>query len=299
MARTNSRRLKAVKNTAIYAVLRILIFLVKILGRKVSLWLARLLALLAFHCAAGERRKMEAHLSLAFGNSLTDRERKAIGKKTFINIARNLADAVLMERMLRKDPDRCMRVENLDIARRALGRGRGIVFLTAHLGCFEMMPPRFSLLGFPLIVIGARIYDERLNAVIARHRRLFDVQYVERDDDIRTIVRGLKEGRAFGVLCDLNTRGESREVPFFGVSARTLSGPFKLALKYGAALIPVFTLRGEDHCQHAALYPEIVPEGKSLEEKIIFSMRAYHRLLEDIIRKNPDQWIWMHERWKS
>jgi len=299
MVRTNSRRLKAAKNTAIYAVLRILIILVKILGRKFSLWLARLLALLAFHCAAGERRKMEAHLSLAFGNSLTDKERKSIGKKTFLNIALNLVDAVLMERMLRKDPDRCMEVENPDIARRALERGGGIVFLTAHLGCFEMLPPRFSLLGFPLIVIGARIYDERLNALIARNRRMFDVQYVERDNDIRTIVRGLKEGRAFGVLCDLNTRGESREVPFFGIPARTLSGPFKLALKFGAALIPIFTLRGPDHRQYAALYPEITPEGNSLEEKIIFSMQAYHRLLEEIIRKNPAQWIWMHERWKS
>jgi KDO2-lipid IV(A) lauroyltransferase len=299
MARTNSRPWKTAKNTAIYILLRVLIVLIRVMGRKPALLFARLLAVPAFHCAAGERKKMEANLSLALGNTLTDRERRSVGKRTFIHAAQNLADAVLMERMLRKDPDQCMTVENQDLARRALERGGGIVFLTAHLGCFEMMPPRFSLLGFPIIIIGARIYDERLNALIARHRRMFDVQYVERDNDIRAIVRGLKEGRAFGVLCDLNTRGESRDVPFFGFPAQTLSGPFKLALKFGAALIPVFTLRGEDHRQHAALYPEIVPEGKSLEEKIIFSMRAYHRLLEEIIRKNPAQWIWMHERWKS
>jgi Kdo2-lipid IVA lauroyltransferase/acyltransferase len=125
------------------------------------------------------------------------------------------------------------------------------------------------------------------------------VRYVQRDGDIREILRGLRNGGGFGVLCDLNTRGEAQSVPFFGRPARTLSGPFKLAIRAGAAMIPTFARRAPDGSQVVTVHPEIIPTGNTIEEKIIFSMESYNRLLETFIRKDPAQWIWMHERWKS
>jgi KDO2-lipid IV(A) lauroyltransferase len=210
-----------------------------------------------------------------------------------------MIDAVLIKRLLTKSPERIMRVEGLEIGQKALKRGKGVVFLTAHMGCFEMLSPRFSQLGFPTMVVGTSIYDPRIDALVAENRAHFNVEYIPREGDLRSIIRGLRHGKAFGVLCDLDTRVESLFIPFFGRPAKTPVAPFKLALRTGAAMIPIFAQRQPDGAQQVTLYPPIEPLAQDNEAGLIEVMTTYNRILEDLIRRDPAQWIWMHNRWKS
>lgn len=290
---------KRIKNTLIYFGVRLLILKIKILPRKGALLFGRILARAGYALAYGERAKIHRNLTLAYGEKLSAAERDTIGRAVFRNAAQNLVDAILMPRLLTANPSETIHITGLEIARQAFERGKGVIFLTAHTGCFEMLPPFFSLEGFPLTVIGARIYDDRLNRLIAGNRKSFGVTYLERGEDLRTLISTLKSGGCFGVLCDLDTRVESLFVNFFGTPAKTVVGPFKLGIKYGAALIPVFGARTKDHLQQVRVLPEIFPEGKGPDARIKNAMETYNRLLEDFIRQDPTQWIWMHDRWKS
>jgi KDO2-lipid IV(A) lauroyltransferase len=291
--------LKRVKNTFIYLSIRFLVPLVKLLPRAVSLGMASMFSRSVYWLARSERKKMETHLGYAFSKAYGQAEVRTIGKRVFKNIAHNLVDAVLMKKLLIKNPSKYMSIENLDIATKALKDKKGIIFLTAHLGCFEMLPARFSLLGFPMIVTGARVYDPRINRLIVEHRSIFKITYIQRDQDVRQVIQGLRAGKALGVLCDLDTRIESRFINFFNRPAKTPMGPFRLGVKMNVPMIPIFTVRQENGTQQVTLYPPIAPNGKNFDEKVGSVMVAYNNLLETIIRKDPAQWIWMHERWKS
>ncbi|OGJ94146.1 MAG: hypothetical protein A2487_11810 [Candidatus Raymondbacteria bacterium RifOxyC12_full_50_8] len=290
---------KRVKNTAIYLAIRAAAACIGVIPRGASLCAATWLARAAYQLAAHERNKMDANLARAFGPELTEKDRRAIGERVFANITANLVDAILMKQLFTQAPGRYMAVRNLEIAHTALAAGRGIIFVTAHTGCFEMMPPRFSLLGFPILVLGAPSFDERVSRFIARNRGLFNVTYLERQESPRAVLSWLKQGRALGVLCDLDTRVESRFVPFFGQPAKTVMGPFKLGVRTGALLIPVFTERMADNTQRVTIHPPLEPRGHAEDEKITSVMTQFNTLLEQVIRNDPAQWIWMHDRWKS
>jgi KDO2-lipid IV(A) lauroyltransferase len=290
--------LKKLKNDLIYLAVRVLVALVRALPRFASLFLARVLAWPAYFLARGERRKMDRNLELALGSTYSQQARARIGRRVFLNIAQNLVDAVLVERLLARDPDRYIEIRGLGHAQKALEQGRGVIFLTAHTGCFEMLPGRFSQLGFPIAVMGARIYDPRLNDLITRNRRLLNVTYLQRDGDLRAMVRHLRAGRAFGVLCDLDTRVESEFITFFGRPAKTPAGPFRLGIKLNVPLIPVFTVRAGRGVQAVTVYPPIEPKGSAPGQRVAHAMNEYNRLLESLIKTDPAQWIWMHERWK-
>ncbi|MBL8026408.1 MAG: lysophospholipid acyltransferase family protein [Fibrobacteres bacterium] len=287
---------KKLKNDLIYIFIRLLVFNVRLMPRQLSLFTARLLSKILWILFRKEREKTLRNLQSVFGTSISP---DLTGRKVFSNIAENLVDAILLQKRLKNNPEEAMQIEGLDYAKEALAKGKGIIFLTAHTGCFEMLSPRFAQIGFPLTVMGAKIYDPRLNSIIIDNRKSFNVGYIERGDDIRALVRLLRNGGCFGVLCDLDTRAESRFVPFFGTPAKTISGPFRLALKTGSAPLPIFAIRNSDGSQTAKVYPPLIPEGATEEDKIHSMMSSYNKILEDLIKRDPSQWIWMHERWKS
>ncbi len=294
--------LKTLRNDAIYVVLRAGLMVIRMLPRKVSLVFITSLARLGYWLAPCERHKMVKNLEDAFGKDYTPAERHRIGEQVFRHIAGNAIDAVLLERLLTKSPEDIMRIEGLEIAQKAMAHGKGVVFLTAHMGCFEMLSPRFSQLGFPVLVAGTRIYDPRIDALVAENRARFNVEYIPREGNLRSIIRGLRQGKAFGVLCDLDTRVESLFIPFFDRPAKTPVAPFKLALRTGAAMVPIFAQRQPDGSQRVIVYPPIEPSTQATQDpeaRLIEVMTAYNRTLEELIRRDPTQWIWMHNRWKS
>ncbi len=290
---------KRIKNDFIYLFVRMLLFVVRNVPRRGSLFMAGLLASLLWWLLVKERNKTILNLGRAFGSYYSKKEIISVGKATFANIAQNLVDAVLTGKLLQEQPEVAMEIKGLDIAQKALDSGNGIIFLTAHLGCFEMLPARFSQLGFPLTVMGAKIYDPRLNELIITNRKSFSVDYIERGEDLRALIKLIRAGNCFGVLCDLDTKADSRFVPFFGIPAKTVVGPFRLAVRFNSHAIPIFTTRRRDGTQLVEVCSPLIPVGGTEDERIDSMMLAYNKKLEELIRVDPAQWIWMHDRWKS
>jgi len=135
---------KKLKNDTIYLLIVALVWMVRTVPRSLSLLFARGLAKGAYLLLSNERKKTEANLALAFGARMTSEERRVLGQRVFSNIAQNLVDSVLMGELLRRDAETIISIEGLEIARRAQEKKKGVIFLTAHTGCFEMLSARFS-----------------------------------------------------------------------------------------------------------------------------------------------------------
>jgi KDO2-lipid IV(A) lauroyltransferase len=190
------------------------------------------------------------------------------------------------------------RVEGLE-AFAALARSRrGVVAVTGHMGNWELMMAWISV-HFPgqAGAVAQKLYDPRFDEALNGYRRAKGAQVFPRNTAVRPILRFLKEGGMLGALADQDTNVDSLWVPFCNRPSKTPSGPAWLAQSAGAALITLFNWREPDGRYAIRFEPEIaVPaRGESLEPAVA----EYTRRIESALRQHPEQWVWMHERWRS
>jgi KDO2-lipid IV(A) lauroyltransferase len=157
-----------------------------------------------------------------------------------------------------------------------------------------------SLYGFPMTVIGTALKDERINEIVVNFRAAHGSEPVERGKETFKLIKTLKSGGGVAMLIDQDTRVKSRFVNFFGMPASTPAGAALMALKTGAAVVPVVIHLGDDFLQHVEVLPEVeVIRTGDEEEDLIVNTQRFTDILEAHIRKYPSQWVWMHERWKT
>ena len=189
--------------------------------------------------------------------------------------------------------------ENYDAAER---RGKGVIFFTGHTGSWEIMPVAFSLLHHPIYFLARRIANQRVDALIASYRGATGNRAIDKNQSARVILRALREGGSVGVLADHNTMPEEAVfVDFFGMPAATTSGVARLALRTDCAVLPSYMYWDEDLRKHRLRFQpavELVRTGDE-EHDVRENTARFTRELENFVRDHPDQWLWMHKRWKN
>ncbi|MGQ0722823.1 MAG: lysophospholipid acyltransferase family protein [Candidatus Eiseniibacteriota bacterium] len=225
------------------------------------------------------------------------RERHRIVREMFRAIGRNLVDLFRLPRIGAEGFARIVSFEGLEHLDRALARGRGVVILSAHLGNWEVLAAALAARGYPMTIIARRIFDERSDRLLNRWRRACGIRVVTRQEGLYPAVRALRRGEIVGTLADQDTGGPSVFADFFGRPARTPEGPFRIARRTGAALVPLWIHLGRDGVHRVQVLPE-VPEpttaGGAREDA-----ERWHRILEEAVRLHPEQWVWYHRRWKT
>jgi KDO2-lipid IV(A) lauroyltransferase len=220
------------------------------------------------------------------------------------HLGRNAFDFLRLGHIPLAEIERLVRIVGYENFQRALRSEVGAIGLSAHLGCWELIPYRLRAEGHKIGVVYRELRDPRLDRVVLARRQRFGINAYERDRDGRKILRALRTGVILGVLPDQDTRVDSVSVPFFGVPARTPSGPVRLALRTGVPIVPLVIAMEADgrHCLRIGPEVRLDPalaraQGAALEEGILEATARCNQALERLIRPALDQWVWFHERW--
>ena len=289
--------LKRIKNTLIYIVIRVLVTLLAVLPQSLLGFLGRFLGRLGFLLAAKERAKTLRTLRLAYGGGPSDLELRRIAVEAWQNLGRNAFEMVGWSRWSHeKIASQVVRVEGWENAEKALKRGKGVLAVTAHLGHWELLAAYVGS-RTPIAVVYKPIYDPRLDRLILAFRSKWGGPVIPRGGALKGILKAMGENRVIGVLMDQDTGDDGVFVPFFGREAWTQSGVARIAKKSGAALVPFFLVRGKDRKFELHVEPEI-PVGEG-EDAVRAAVAAYTAVIEKYIRAYPEQWVWMHERWRT
>lgn len=219
----------------------------------------------------------------------------------FVMLGKN-AGEIMRARAVRTlaDMEKFVVVHGWDNVEAAHAKGKGIIFLACHLGAFDLMITFVGLMGMKPMIVGTPLKDERLNELLFAYRNAHGAVAVERGKETVRLFKGLKMGGSTAILIDQDTKVKSRFVNFFGMPAATPIGATFLALKSGCSMIPSYIHLGMDNMQHITFLPEIPTEITGDEENdLITNTQNYTNYIEDVVRRHPEQWVWMHERWKT
>lgn len=189
--------------------------------------------------------------------------------------------------------------KNFDCAQR---RGKGVLFLTGHMSAWELAPFAHALYGHPLHFLVRPVANPRVDALINRYRCLSGNQPIEKNRSARAILKVLSEGGTVGILADTNTSlDEGVFVDFFGRPACTTSGIARIALRTDAAVVPGFLAWDSNekkyHLQFARAL-DLVRTGDE-DADVRENTARFMAVIEAYVREHPNQWLWVHKRWKT
>jgi KDO2-lipid IV(A) lauroyltransferase len=265
----------------------------------VGAWLGRRLGDLGFVALPGRRRVALANLAVAFP-TLSAVERGRIGRRSFqhlgvlfVELAATLTAP--LERTLA-----AISLEGLEHLRSVMTtRGRALV-LTAHLGNWELLAAAHRLTGYPLAIVVRPLDSAPLNALADRLRRTSGTELIDKRGALRPVLRALADGRMVAILLDQNAaRRESVFVPFFEHPASTSKSLAVLAVRTGTPVVPIF-IRREGRRHRVTIHEPLAPPAVNDTERAVveLTMRCT-AAIETAIRQVPEQWLWMHKRWRT
>jgi len=241
------------------------------------------------------------NLRLAFPE-LTEVERERILRVDYRNLGWLLAEFCLMPRYTPESASRFIRYEGLENYVAARDKGNGVLVLTGQLGAWELSSFYHSLMGMPMGMVIRRLDNPMVDAFVNRIRCLHGNRVIHKDDFARGLIASMRSGETVGILMDTNmTPPQGVFVPFFGVEACTASGMARVALKTGAAVVPGFLLWDEGEARYVLRFGEEIAmvETGDAEADAVTNTAIFTQVLEGYIRKYPEQWLWMHRRWKT
>ena len=286
-----------------YAAARAFLSGLGVLPRSLAVAIGRGVGHMGYAVAAGLRRTGMRNLELAFPD-MSEGERKRILRGSFVSLGRQLgevsqfprATAERLRDAVEYDPQD---VKLLDVARE---RGRGVIFLTSHIGAWEILCFAHSVFYEPISFLVRPIDNPRIDRMIERLRTRFGNRPVDKKAAARTSLRLLRDGGTLGVLADLNTQErEGVFVPFFGHLACTTAGVATLALRTDATVIPVcapWDAKRKKFIFHGGPVIELVRTGDDRRDIEVNTAR-FTSAIEDHVRRYPEQWLWIHKRWKT
>ena len=247
------------------------------------------------------RRVGLRNLQIAFPDK-SDKERRRILRGVFTSLGRHLAEFCRFPRYDRNNIGQVAvyeGFENFDAAQR---RGKGVLFLTAHLGAWELGSFAHSVCGHPLRVVVRALDNPYLDRLVTRYRTLHGNTTFEKQDFARGLLAAMKAGETVGLLMDQNiTPPQGVFVDFFGRPACTASGLARVALRTDAAVVPAFTIWDAVLRKYRVRFdpPLNLSRTGNDEDDVVSNTAAFTRIIEDYVRRYPDQWLWVHRRWKT
>jgi Kdo2-lipid IVA lauroyltransferase/acyltransferase len=241
------------------------------------------------------------NLRLAWGNDLTEKERRNLAQKNFIHLAKVILELPYI-RMLTPDKlDGFVAFDGLEHLDAALKKGRGVLVMASHFGNWELMALAFSLLHHPINIVIRPLDNPFLDSLIDNIRTRGGNKMIAKKGSISKVLRLLAAGEVVGLLIDQNPAWhEGVFVPFFNEIACTNKALSSLALRTGAPVIPAYNVREPDGSYRIIFEPEVVLDRSGdTRVDIEENTATFNRIIENYVRRHPEQWFWVHQRWKT
>ena len=281
-----------IQNLLEYLAASIIVGSLRFAPRPIAERLARLYARLLDRSIPRLRNTGRRNLRMA----LPDADAERILDGVFQSIARLLVALSRFPTIGSGNVAEWIRYEGFDHFEAARARGRGVLFATAHLGNWELSAFAHAILAAPMHVVVRPLDNPLIDRLVARRRTLSGNRLLQKKDYARGILKALAANEAVGILIDQNaSESDGIFADFFGVPACAGTGFAKLAARTGAAVIPGFALWSEAERRYILrFYPVLEMTGHAEHDT-----RRLQKLLEEVIREYPDQWMWIHRRWKT
>ena len=240
------------------------------------------------------------NLRLAFPD-WSDAQRRRVLRGSFRNLGRMLADLAHFPSITPADISELVTYEGFENFAVAQKQRRGVLFLTAHFGGWELGSFAHGVYGHPCHFVVRELDNPLLNRLIHRHRGASGGTSIDKRYFARGILKALKDNQAVGILLDQNAlAGDGVFVDFFGRPACTNSGLARLALKTGApVLLSLVIWKPEAGKYHIRFEPVELVRLPEPEEEVRANTARFTEKIEEFVRRYPDQWLWMHRRWKT
>ena len=241
------------------------------------------------------RRIADRNLSLAYKDHDAAWRRKTING-VFASIGRLLVAFARFPQITKENVNHWIRYDGLEHYLKAKEAGRGVLFATAHLGNWELSAFAHALLTEPMNVVVRPLDNPRIDSIVEKRRALSGNTLLSKRDFARSILQALRTNQPVGILVDQNSSAENGAfVPFFGIPACANLTFAKLAARSGAAVIPGFAIWSAKERRYVLkFYPPVMITGDAVEDT-----RRIQNAIEAAIRETPDQWLWIHRRWKT
>jgi KDO2-lipid IV(A) lauroyltransferase len=293
------RMRKRVKRLGEALLVRCLVLLTVILPRRAGLSIFSSLGGLAYRFYRKDRERALKNVLLAFPGT-PDLVVGAMARGAFQALGRNSFDALNLSRISREKLLQSCFVSGEENLRRPYARGKGVIVLTGHIGCWEMMAAFMSQKGYKVSVVARQLKNKRLNRMLVRVRSRHGVESIHRGRSAVGGYKVLKKGEILGMLIDQDIDVDGVLVPFFGEQAFTAIGPAVFALKSGAAIVPMAIHMQPDGMHQITILPELeIPPLDLREEQRVYELtRRCSEAVENLVRIYPQQWVWFHDRWR-
>jgi KDO2-lipid IV(A) lauroyltransferase len=288
-----------VNNRLEFILFRFFGFLVRLMPLRLAQSTGSFIGSVGYLLARRRRAIAIDNLRHAFPDK-TQEEIRRVALGAFRNYAICISEFLWFPRLTPKRLRKLVRIINVELAAEVYSRGRGVVFVSGHFGNWELsalVGGHFT--GYPMTIIVQNQRNRLVNEVINRYRCIWGNSVVPMESSVREILKKLSEGQAVGILADQSAPMEGIYVDFFGRPAATHDGPAIFSLRTGAPLVIGFLVR-QTSGRYELTYEEVPTSDLSdySERNVIELTRRHVALLEKYVRQYPDQWLWMHRRWK-
>jgi KDO2-lipid IV(A) lauroyltransferase len=284
-----------------YLAVKTIFATLRLMPLRAAMRVGRLLGAIAYLTAGELRRTGLRNLQIAFSDK-SESERAVILRECFANLGRNLGlfshFATATPELIRSLVD----ARGMEYLEAAMKEGRGVILFTGHLGAWELTSFATSVFGHPLSFLVRRIDNPAVERLIDESRTRFGNKTLDKLSAARSMVKILRSGEVLGLLLDLNTLDEEAIfVDFFGVPASTNFMVAKLALRTQSPIIPIFATwdKGQKKFGLQLLPPISMQKTGNEDDDVRRLTERLSLVIEDAIRQHPDQWLWIHKRWKT
>ncbi|WP_263365135.1 lysophospholipid acyltransferase family protein [Edaphobacter bradus] len=289
------------RETVEFAAVWVLVHAMGLLPRRLARWVGAGIGWAAYEALGRLRRVGLRNLQLAFPEMGVE-ERERTLRAVYRNLGWLLAEFCLMPGYRAEQASRFIRYEGLENYLAARDKGKGVLILTGHLGAWELSSFYHSLMGYPMAMVIRRLDNSLVDMFVNRIRCMHGNRVIHKDDFARGLIASMRGGETVGFLMDTNmTPPQGVFVPYFGVMACTAAGMARVAAKTGAAVVPGFLLWEKSEEKYVLRFGEelkVVDTGDA-EQDAVTNTAAFTAVIESYVRRYPDQWLWMHRRWKT